>query len=429
MTREELVRRQWDKLRAGLEYALFSNRFLQRKFARARLTLADLRSPDDLGRIPPTTKEELSADQESHPPFGSNLTLPVERYGRLHQTSGTSGRRLVWLDSPSGWRWIEECWTAVFSSAGVGENDRLFFPFSFGPFLGFWGAFDAACSLGRLAIPAGGMTTMARIELLQQTGATVLLSTPTYAQRLADVAAESGIDLSQANLRRLILAGEPGASIPAVRERLETALGARVFDHWGMTELGPLAAEETEEPGSLVLFEDQSIVEFIEPKTGAPLPVAEAETPREEAALGELVVTNLGRWDSPLVRYRTGDIVRLAGPGRRDRPFRRLLGGVLGRADDMFWIKGNNVYPAAIETLLRGFGEVCEYQMEVAGSGGSFELLLRIEPYPAHAGRPSLAEAIGAAMQQRFLFRPTIELVPPGTLPRFEMKAQRLVRR
>jgi phenylacetate-CoA ligase len=166
----------------------------------------------------------------------------VEEYRRFHQTSGTTGRPMRWLDTPDSWAWVVECWTRIYQSAGVGRRDRIFFPFSFGPFLGFWGAFDAAVRMGCLAIPGGGMRSTTRLRTLLDNQATVICTTPTYALHLVEVAEEEKIDLTAGSVRTIIVAGEPGGSIPATRSHIEQLWGgARVVDHHGMTEIGPVS--------------------------------------------------------------------------------------------------------------------------------------------------------------------------------------------
>ena len=421
MTRDELRVAQWRGLSAGLERLTHLNRFYQAKVASAGIGPSDVRSLGDLQKLPYTTKEEILADQDSTPPYGSNLTAPLGDYARLHQSSGTSGRRLRWLDTPQGWQWILDCWELIYRAVGASRADRFFFPFSFGPFLGFWAAFEGASRLGYFTLAGGGLSTVARLRLMLDNAITFVLCTPTYALRMAEVARTEKIDLKDAPVRALVLAGEPGASIPATRERIEQAWGARVFDHSGMTEIGSLGVEFVAFPGKLFLLENHAIAEFIDPKTAALVP---------EGEVGELVLTNLGRWDSPLLRYRTGDLVRWrADVAPPDLPFVYLDGGILGRTDDMLWIKGNNVYPSAIEAVVRRFSEVCEFAIEVEQAATAPRLKIRIEPFSAETGTESLAAAVADAIHDRYYFHPTVEIAAPGSLPRFEMKARRFVRR
>jgi phenylacetate-CoA ligase len=414
---ETLADLQAKRLRALVHEILPRNRFYAQKFAQAGLEAAAVQSPADLARLPFTTKAELLADQAANPPYGTVLTYPLSRYCRLHQTSGTLGRPLRWLDTAESWDWVLGCWQAILGIVGVGPGDRLFFPFSFGPFLGFWAAFEAAARLGYLCLPGGGMSSSARLRFLLENQATVVFCTPTYALRLAEVAREEGIDLASSPVRMLIVAGEPGGSIPATRSRMESAWRARVFDHSGMTEIGALGTECPESPAGLHLLETDCLAEVIRPDTGAP--VARGE-------VGELVLTNLGRWGSPLLRYRTGDLVRVdPRPCPCGRSFIRLDGGILGRTDDMIHLRGNNLYPSSLEAVIRRFPAVAEYRVEVDQSGPLGVLRVEIEP-AADDGR-EIAEQVGRAIRDELLFRAEVRPVPPGTLPRFEMKARRIV--
>ncbi len=417
LDRPQLAELQRERLRAMLAEVLPRNPFCARKFAGAGLSATDVTTPADLARLPFTTKAELIADQETNPPYGSVLTYAVGRYFRLHQTSGTTtGRPMRWLDTPESWRWHHDLWETQFRVVGLRPGDRLFFPFSFGPFLGWWAAFDAASKLGYFCLPGGGMSSSGRLRFLFDNQATVLLCTPTYALRLAEVAAEEGVRLAGSSVRLLIVAGEPGGSIPATRGRIEAAFGARVFDHSGMTEAGPLGIECPENPAGLHLLEADCIVEVIDPPTGKPVPAGE---------LGELVLTNLGRWGSPVIRYRSGDLVRVdPRPCPCGRALVRLEGGILGRSDDMIHVRGNNLYPGAVEAVVRRFAEVAEYRVEIDAGAALAELRIEVEPVPGCPG-DELAQRVGKAVRDELFFRAEVKAVPPGALPRFELKARR----
>jgi phenylacetate-CoA ligase len=414
--RASLEELQSRKLRAMLKGVLPANAFLALKVAEAGINPGTIKAPADLARLPLTTKAELLADQENNPPYGTTLTYPRERYCRLHQTSGTTGRPLCWLDTPASWQALLDCWDTMFRLAGVRPGDRLFFPFSFGPFLGFWTAFEAAARQGMMCLPGGGMSGAARLRHLLEHEATVVFCTPTYALRLAEVARAEGIDLAGSPVRALIVAGEPGGSIPATRARIESAWGARVFDHNGLTEVGPMGIECVENPAGLHLLEDDYIIEVLNPESLQPVPAGE---------IGELVVTNLNRLGSPVIRYRTGDRVRVdPKPCACGRVFLRLDGGILGRTDDMIHVRGNNVYPAALEGILHRFPEVAEYRVEVRQNGALAEL--RIDVEPAGAASADLAERIGKTIRDELWFKPEVAIVSPGTLQRSEMKAKRI---
>jgi len=420
LARPDLEPLQQERLGALLAEILPRNRFYARKLAAAGVSPRDLRVPADLARLPFTTKAELLADQEANPPYGQILTYPLTHYSRYHQTSGTTSQPLRWLDTAVSWQWALGCWETIYRIAGVTAQDRLFFPFSFGPFLGFWTAFEAAGRLGCLCLPGGGMTSAARLRFLLENKATVILCTPTYALRLAEVAQQKGIQLAPYTpgyaVRALLVAGEPGGSIPATRARIEQAWSARVFDHAGLTEVGPLAIECTENPAGLHLLEGDYLVEVIKPGSGVPVPPGE---------VGEMVVTNLGRWGSPVIRYRTGDLVQLdPRPCPCGRGFARVAGGILGRTDDMIQVRGNNVYPSALEAVIRRFGEVAEYRVRV-GQANHPALRIEVEPLVQETGA-DVAQRVSQAIRDELFFRAEVVAVPPGSLPRFELKARRI---
>jgi phenylacetate-CoA ligase len=261
------------------------------------------------------------------------------------------------------------------------------------------------------------MSTSARLRFLLENQITVVLCTPTYALRLAEVAREEGLNLADSSVRALIVAGEPGGGIPATRRHLETAWGARVFDHSGMTETGPMTAECVANPGGLHVLEQHFITEVVDLITQQPLPPGE---------LGELVVTNLGRLGSPVLRYRTGDLVRVdPKPCRCGRNLLRLDGGILGRTDDMIHLRGNNFYPSALEAVIRRFADVAEYRVEIDQTGTL--PVLRVDLEPADERIADLGERVDRAIRNEFLFRAEVRLVAIGSLPRFEMKARRVL--
>ena len=419
--RETLAALQGERLARLLSHIHGRNRFYTRKLTGAGSDPAQLVLPRDLALLPFTTKAELVADQAQAPPWGTALTEPLERYTRYNQTSSTTGRPLRWLDTTESWQWMLDCWQAVYRGAGVGAGDRIFFPFSFGPFLGFWTAFDAATQLGAHAIPAGGMTSQQRLALIDALAPTVVCCTPTYALRLLDVAreADGGDDaLAGTAVRTIIVAGEPGGSIPATRQRIERGWGARIIDHHGLTEVGPISFECREAPGFLHVNEREYIAEVLDPESGQTV---------ADASRGELVITNLGRTASPLIRYRTGDlVVATHEPCACGRTFVRLVGGIVARADDMVNIRGANVYPTAVEEVLRAIDAVVEYRCTVRTGASMRELAVDVE-----VGRGAAEAAVTALAAQRLRealgLNVQVTPVAPGSLPRFEMKARRFV--
>ncbi len=407
---------QFEQIRKLLGIIIPSNRFYTRKLGGAEImSLEDFRT-----RVPFTTKDELVADQREHPPFGTNLTFPIQRYTRFHQTSGTEGAPLRWLDDPESWKWLVGNWKRVFEAAGVTNGDRILFGFSFGPFIGFWLAFEAATELGCLSFPTGGLSSSARLHQILECEATVVCCTPTYALRLAEAANEEGLDLRRAKVRLLMVAGEPGGSIPATRRELERLWhGARVFDHHGMTEVGPVTFECPARPGVLHVFSGSYLAEVIDPSTG------HSRLPGEA---GELVLTTLGRIGSPVLRYRSGDLVKpissfVCACGRSDLA---LEGGILSRVDDMIVVRGVNIYPSAVDEIIRASGRVAEYRVHVNTSRALVELHIEVEPASANAS--DLKDALEKSLNRAFSMRIPVKCVSPGSLPRFDLKARRWIR-
>ena len=388
------------KLRAGLREVLRTNAFWRER-------LHDVRGWDDFDRLPMTTKADLLADQDMHPPFGSNLTYPLERYVRLHQTSGSSGDHpLRWLDTAESWEWWERIWAEhVYGAAGVTSSDRIFFAFSFGPFVGFWSAFGGAQRLGAMCISGGAMTSEERARSILELDATVLMCTPTYALRLADVGRSLGLDLSASSVRVTLHAGEPGASIPSTRSAIEAAWSAVAFDHTGMTELGPTGVSCAARDG-VHLIESEFIFEV--------------------AADGELIATNLGRWGMPLIRYRTGDRVVVSHEACScGSPFVKVLGGIQGRVDDMFTVRGVNLFPSQVEDIVRRHPEVVEFVIEHRRERQMDEVTVLVETSVEDFSVDGLEGELRVALGVRL----GCAVVPAGSLPRSEMKARRVLRR
>jgi phenylacetate-CoA ligase len=396
-----------------------ANRFYAEKLRSAGVEARSLNTVDDLRALPFTTKGELTAEQQAHPPFGRLLTYPLSRYRYFHQTSGTTGSPLKWLDTADSWEWFVRCWGYVYRAAGVTEDDTVFCAFSFGPYISHWTAISGAWHVGAVCISGGGMNSEQRLQAILDNRATVIICTPTYALHLIEVAREKGIDLGSSSVRTGIHAGEPGASLPNVKRAIEQGWGATCYDHAGATEVGAWAFDCQAQSGSIHLNEAEFIFEVIDPQTGRAL---------DEGERGELVITNLGRAAMPVLRYRTGDLVELTtescGCGRS---FARIKGGVLGRADDMMIVRGVNLYPSAIDDLIRGLPGIAEYEVNIRRVAGMDDLLIKIEATDKHHF-DDVSRAVLAAFRRQFGIRVSVEQAAPHTLPRYEFKARRYKR-
>jgi phenylacetate-CoA ligase len=414
--RAKIEEQQLERLRLMLRAVLALNEFYFSKLGGRALEGID--SLQQLRNLPFTTKSELVENQRQHPPFGTNLTFAPERYIRVHQTSGTTGQPMYWLDTEESWNWWADCWKVIFEAAGAGSADRIFFAFSFGPFIGFWAGWEGARKIGALAISGGAQSTAQRLKAIVDHRATVLVCTPTYALHMAAEAKKAGIDLAKGSAVRITIhAGEPGASIPSTKKLIEESWGAKCYDHAGATEVGAFGFECQSQPGGIHVNEREFIVEVIDPISGEPAAAGEK---------GELVITNLGRIGSPVIRYRTGDLVQPVPESCPcGRPFVLLAGGVLGRADDMIVVRGVNIFPSAIENVMREFSEIEEFRIETFERQAMRALRLIIEPCSDNASSAGLPEKVSNRVRERIGLRPEVELVAPGSLPRFELKAKR----
>ena len=418
LDRDKLEQYQLAKFRNMLGSVLETNLFYRKKLDTVGLrNPADIQTLADYRQIPFTTKGQLSADQFASPPYGTNLTFAPSEYIRVHQTSGTTGTPLRWLDDTESWNWWGRCWTSVYHAAGVTSHDRIFFAFSFGPFIGFWSAHEGARQIEALSIPGGGMSSLQRVQAICSNKITVLVCTPTYALHLGEVAQSEGINIVGSDVRITIHAGEPGASLPSTKKQIETIWGAQCYDHAGATEVGAWGFECGFQAG-VHLNEGEFICEIIDPETG---------NPAEE---GELVITNLGRIGMPIIRYRSGDQVRLkTGVCSCGRQFRRLDSGVIGRIDDVLIVRGVNIYPSAIENVLRGFPEIIEFAVDVYRQGALDEIEIRLEVNESLESTSQIVEEVKKACRQNFGVRADVKVVELGQLPRFELKSRRFTDR
>lgn len=417
-TRADLLMWQDERLRALLA-ELTANQFYQQKFRLAGMDMQKVRGAADLNALPFTTKAELAAEQLDHPPYGRLLTYPISHYRYLHQTSGTTGSPLRWLDTAEDWQTFMRCWAQVYLGAGVTAEDLVFCAFSFGPYVSHWSGIDGARHVGALALSGGGMHSEQRLRAILDNRCTVLVCTPTYALHLAEVANQLGLNIRDSDIRITIHAGEPGASVPNVKRRIEEAWGARCFDHAGATEVGAWAFDCQAEDGAIHLNEMEFLFEVIDPQTCQAV---------DEGVRGELVITTLGRAGMPVLRYRTGDLVELTRePCACGRTLARIKGGVLGRADDMLTVRGVNLYPSAIDNLIRAIPAITEYEVEIRRVAEMDDLFLKVETEEP-SSFVQVEQAILSAFRAQLNIRVSVAQAAQGSLPRYEFKARRYKR-
>jgi phenylacetate-CoA ligase len=424
MPREELDALQVHKLKRLVAWSEAHVPWHAKRLQDAGVSADSIESLDDLRRIPFTTRDEWMDGQVEHPPYGPFLAAPEEAAIRYHMTSGTTGRTPIRvLDSMKDWEWIAEMWCYGFWGFGIRPEDTVFFAFSYGTFVGFWGAHYACEKIGCLVLPGGNMTTEGRVKQILDMNATVVCSTPTYALRMAQEAQQMGIDLASGPVKRLILSGEPAGSIPATKALIEKLWGAKAGDTAGMTELGTIVIFECDhQPGGTHIIEDHYIEEVVDPESGDPVGYGER---------GERVVTSFGRGFIPVLRYRTRDfVVKIpASSCSCGRTFDIYEGGIQGRVDDMKLVRGTNVYPRAVEAIVREYPQIDEFQIHLYTAEGirdEIEVLVEIPDASVDAA-DVLARLSTDLAEAHEGLRFGVKQVENESLPRFELKAKRVL--
>jgi len=419
-SRADMRRLQARHLRAQVTHAARHSPFYRRVLRAARVDPVKVRTLDDVRRLPFTTKDELKQNQLDHPPWGDVLAVPLADVVRVHLTSATTGRPLAFLDTAEDWHGFYHSYARSLHAFGVRRTDMVMAAFSYGPWIGYWSGFYAAQDLGCLVYPVGGLSTEQRLDALLTYPITVLGCTPSYALFLAEAAARKGLDLAKdTKLRITWHTGEPGASIPATRARIEGAFGVRAYDLPGLTEIAAWGFECEARSGLTHVHEDYVYPEVLD-EQGAPVKPGER---------GELVFTSLYRKAMPLLRYRTRDVVRLA--DRRCPCGRTLVafeGGVLARLDDMKKVRGIIVYPRRIEELVRPHRDVDEFQIVFRRVDGLDDILIRLDPSPSLAldERTRMRETLATDLQLGLGIRVSVDVGEPGCLPRWDHKARRV---
>ena len=424
MPRPELEQHQLQKLREQLEHVYARSPFYRSKLDAAGIRLDEIRTMEDVRRIPFTDKEELRSSQANHPPWGDFSCITPKEAVRVFQTSGTTGRPVRIMLSRKDWHeTFYEQFMHFRCGYGLVEDDVLFVPFNYGLYLAWWGFQTAMEKAGLMIIPGGGQSSRDRLRSALDWGATAICGTPSYLLYLAETARKNGIDLPGSVIGKMVAAGEPGASIPSTKKAMESQWGAECFDDIGSTEISNFGYECIKHKGTHVV-EAMFLAEVLDPATLAPL---------ADGEIGELVLTNLSCVSTPLIRYRTRDLVRFnratCACGRTNL---RLDGGILGRSDDMFHFAGVNIFPGQVQHLLHEVNEFSqEYQLVVPPPGSGKHLRIRVEPANELLTEAQLNKArdfLIEAVKYRITVTPEVEVCEIGSLHRVEGKAKRLIR-
>ena len=424
LTREELEKRQLRLFRRRMKYVIEKSPFYKRKYGEAGVTPGDIETMEDVRKVPFTTKMELLKSQEEHPLFGDFPCLPPEAACRVFQTSGTTGVPLKVPFSKKDWfRNCYEQFSYYVYAYGMESRDVAFFPFVYGLFIAWWGIQATMEQHGITIVPGGGQTSETRLKSIIDWGATVVCGTPTYIIYLGELAQKMGIDLPNSRVRIVVTAGEPGAQVPATKSLIERLWGAKNYDDIGSTEITNFGWECIAQQGTH-MNEAMFLPESLDKETGKPVGSGE---------VGELVLSNLCCETAPLLRYKTGDLVRFNYDRCEcGRTFLRMIGGVIGRADDMFHFGGVNIFPSAIENFLRQVPDFSnEYQLVVPPQGSGKRLRIRVEPASADVPDSQLQRAVKSLVDSityNVKITPDVEVVAVGNLPRFEGKAKRIIK-
>jgi phenylacetate-CoA ligase len=422
LPREKLSELQLVKFKRILHWAYDQSKFHRRFYQEAGLEPGDIRTWDDVAKVPKVEKAMMRAIQGKDPfPYGDILCVPLERVTEFHQTSGTTGQPVYQPDTWQDWEWQSECWSYIMYAQGFRDTDRIFIPFGYNIFIAYWCGHYAGEKIGCEVVPGGALDTEARILKMQELKATALMATPTYVLSMAEKARAMGIDPAQdLSIGKILCAGEPGASIPSTRKRIEDAWGAKVYDHAGATEIGAWSYECTAQSGGLHVNEALFLVELEDTHTG--------ELITEPGKRGKLVITAFDRQAQPCIRFDSKDIAEWAGERCPcGRSFRLVKGGVVGRADDITKVKGVLLAPSAIEEVVRGFRELGdEFQVEVATKGDLDDITLRVELLPEEArNRQSVEARLVEQLRLKTSLRYNITFLDCGSLPRCTQKAER----
>jgi len=423
MEEERLRELQLRKFKRILKWAYERSRFHRKLYDEAGLRPGDLRTLEDITLVPKVEKSMMRGIQGKEPfPYGEMLCVPLEEVTEFRQTSGTTGQPVYQPDTWEDWEWWSECWAYILYAQGYRNRDRVFIPFGYNVFVAFWAGHYGAEKLGCEVVPGGVLSTEARVLKMQEVRATAMMGTPTYMLAMADVARKKlGLEPPKDLwVRRITCAGEPGASVPATKQRIQEAWGAKVFDHVGATEIGAWSYECEEQPGGLHVNEAMFLVQIEDLETGKLI--------EEPGKPGRMVITALDRLAQPCVRFDSKDIIMWSGePCPCGRSFRLIRGGVLGRADDITKVKGVLLAPTAIEDVVRSIPELGdEYEVVVTREGDADRIALKVELQPwAQARQQEVLSRLVDQLRLKTNLGYEISFHPYGSLPRYEVKARR----
>ena len=421
LPREKLEELQVKKFARVFEWAYHNSPFYGKLYRDAGIEPGDIKTMADVSKVPKIDKGMLRDVQSREPfPYGDMLAVPLSQVTEFRQTSGTTGTPVYQADTWQDWEWWAECWAYILHAQGYRDTDRVFVPFGYNIFVAFWAGHYAAEKVGCEVVPGGVLDTEARIMKMKELKCNAFMATPTYVLGMADTARKIGIDPKSLGIKRITCAGEPGASIPTTKQRIEDAWGGNVYDHIGATEIGAWSYMCTYEPRGLHVNEAFFLVEIEDVDTG--------ELIQEPGRNGKMIITAFDRVAKPCIRFDSKDVIRWADyTCECGRTFRIIDGGVVGRADDITKVKGVLLAPTAIEEVVRSFAELSdEYEVVVTKKGDIDDISLKIEVKPGLEGQQdSILGRLKDELRVKTNLGYKIEVHPYGSLPRYEVKAKR----
>jgi len=425
MDAEQLRQHVLEKLKRQIRYVYDHSPFYRKKWSAVGFEPGDLKDFKDFEMLPFTTKQELREDQLENPPFGSNLCISPDEIYHIHGTSGTTGKPTVFALSKGDWERMAEAHARIMWGFGLRPTDKVFIGSVFSLYMGSWGALAGVERMGAAAFPFGagqpGQTEKA-VRWLLDVKPTAFYGTPSYALYLAEKAKEMGIDPKEFNIRILFFSGEPGAGVPSTRKRIEETFGGICVDTGSMAEMTPwMANGECMHRQGMHLWQDIVYTELVHPETKQVVPYGEEGVP---------VYTHLEREAQPMVRLWSGDLSLWTNePCPCGRPYPRLPKGIYGRADDMIVVRGVNVYPSAVEDIVRSIdGLSDEFRIVVTRENIMDELTVQVEPDTAGAhDTNALTNTLQQKLKTVLGLTVQVELLPAGTLERTEFKARRVI--
>lgn len=424
LSREKIEELQLQRFRERMQYVYERSPMYKRKYDEAGIKPSDIRTLDDIQHVPFTEKEELRESQAQHPPWGDFICIPPEEGVRVFQTTGTTGIPVKAVLNKKDWAvHFYEQFMHFMYGYGIRSSDILFVPFGYSLYIAWWGFQAALEQAGVMIVPGGAQSSQDRVRNIFDWGATAVCGTPTYLLYLGETAKKIDLSLADSKVRIVVTAGEPGANVPSTKRTIEEIWGAKCYDDIGSTEISNFGFECVAQMGTHVI-ESMFYAECLD---------IESLMPVQSGEVGELVLSNLCTESMPLLRYRMKDLVRFdMETCKCGRTFLRLDGGILGRSDDMFQFAGVNIFPSAIENFIREVPEFSnEYQIVVPKIRTGKHLKIRVEPDTADISKDRMEQAVKRFIETfkyRITITPDVEIVEIGELPRFELKAKRLIR-